>query len=365
MIVCLALVFCIVLPSNSLAGGSGQVVMDGDTGRILIGSNQDERLPIASLTKIWTALVAIENSSLEEEVTITSVAATAEGSSIYLQAGEKVTVKTLLYGLMLRSGNDAATALAEHVGGSVEGFVYLMNERAQLAGLTNTVFMNPSGLHHEQHLSTARDTAEMLRVALQNDTFKKVASTVLYRADTENGMLWENKHRLVREGASDVSANSEAASDQADDGETIAVTNPKRSIFASIMKKSNGTAFAGKTGFTKVAGRTLATAFRSDDQTAIVVTLNVGDDWNVHRSFAASIWNKYDVVTVAKPGKYKVNDEVTVQLENPIRLQLTKEEKAKVRHVLHISRTSEEAIWHVFLEDERLFATSVAIVKKK
>lgn len=103
--------------SNQLCQrGSGYAVLDGATGRVLIGSNSDERLPIASLTKIWTALVAIENSDLQDEVVISPNAAMAEGSSIYLQAGETVTVETLLYGLMLRSGNDAATALAEHVG---------------------------------------------------------------------------------------------------------------------------------------------------------------------------------------------------------------------------------------------------------
>lgn len=163
---CSVLFLCLVFPSNSLArSGSGHVVIDGETGRILMGENENSRLPIASLTKIWTALVAIENSALDEKVVISAKAATAEGSSIYLQAGETVTVETLLYGLMLRSGNDAATALAEHVGGSAEGFVRLMNDRAAVAGLTNTVFMNPSGLHHDEHLSSAKDTAEMLRIA--------------------------------------------------------------------------------------------------------------------------------------------------------------------------------------------------------
>jgi len=233
------IVLMVILPQSSFArGGSGYAVLDGETGRVLIGSNSNERLPIASLTKIWTALVAIENSDLQEEVVISPKAAMAEGSSIYLQAGETVTVETLLYGLMLRSGNDAATALAEHVGGSVEGFVKLMNERAVIAGLTNTVFMNPSGLHHEEHLSSARDTAEMLRVALQNKTFEKIASTVLYKANTVNGMLWENKHRLLREG-SGMAAEIDDETEQP----------------VSSLKSATGVAYAGKTGFTKVAGR--------------------------------------------------------------------------------------------------------------
>ncbi|MCE4043505.1 serine hydrolase [Lysinibacillus fusiformis] len=345
LIMLMIIVLMVILPQTSFArGGSGYAVLDGDTGRVLIGSNSNERLPIASLTKIWTALVAIENSDLQEEVVISPKAAMAEGSSIYLQAGETVTVETLLYGLMLRSGNDAATALAEHVGGSVEGFVKLMNERAVIAGLTNTVFMNPSGLHHEEHLSSARDTAEMLRVALQNKTFEKIASTVLYRANTVNGMLWENKHRLLREG-SGMAAEIDDETEQP----------------VSSLKSATGVAYAGKTGFTKVAGRTLATAFQKDGQTCIVVTLNVSDDWNVHRSFSNQVWTDYDLETVVKKGKYNVNKKLAIRLEEPVRLQLNKEEKAQVRQVLHVSRKRQEAVLSIFLGKERIYAIPVKV----
>lgn len=335
----------VMLPQTSFArGGSGYAVLDGETGRLLIGSNSDARLPIASLTKIWTALVAIENSDLQDEVVISPKAAMSEGSSIYLQAGETVTVETLLYGLMLRSGNDAATALAEHVGGSVDGFVKLMNERAVIAGLTNTVFMNPSGLHHEEHLSSARDTAEMLRIALQNKTFEKIASTVLYRADTVNGMLWENKHRLLREG-------SGMAADIDDETEQP----------VSSLKSATGTAFAGKTGFTKVAGRTLATAFQKDGQTCIIVTLNESDDWNVHRGLSNKVWQDYSLETVVKKGKYNVNKKLAIRLEQPIRLQLNKEEKGQVRQVLHVSRKRKEAVLSIFIGEERIYAIPVKV----
>ena len=345
LIMLMIIVLMVILPQTSFArGGSGYAVLDGNTGRVLIGSNSNERLPIASLTKIWTALVAIENSDLQEEVVISPKAAMAEGSSIYLQAGETVTVETLLYGLMLRSGNDAATALAEHVGGSVEGFVKLMNERAVIAGLTNTVFMNPSGLHHEEHLSSARDTAEMLRVALQNKTFEKIASTVLYRANTVNGMLWENKHRLLREG-SGMAAEIDDETEQP----------------VSSLKSATGAAYAGKTGFTKVAGRTLATAFQKDGQTCIVVTLNVSDDWNVHRSFSNQVWTDYDLETVVKKGKYNVNKKLAIRLEEPVRLQLNKEEKAQVRQVLHVSRKRQEAVLSIFLGEERIYAIPVKV----
>ncbi|MFJ8102144.1 D-alanyl-D-alanine carboxypeptidase family protein [Lysinibacillus sp. NPDC096212] len=345
LILFMIVVVMLILPETSLArGGSGYAVLDGDTGRVLFESNSDARLPIASLTKIWTALVAIENSNLQDEVVISPRAATAEGSSIYLQAGEKVTVETLLYGLMLRSGNDAATALAEHAGGSVEGFVKLMNERAVVAGLTNTVFMNPSGLHHDEHLSSARDTAEMLRIALQNKTFKKIASTVLYRANTENGMLWENKHRLLREGS----------------GVAIEIGDETQQP-VNALKSAKGSAFAGKTGFTKVAGRTLATAFQKDGQTCIVVTLNESDDWNVHRGLANKVWQDYSLETVVKKGKYKVNKNLSIRLEEPILLQLNKEEKESVRQVLHVSRKRKEGVLSIFLGEERIYAVPVKV----
>ncbi|MFJ6207534.1 D-alanyl-D-alanine carboxypeptidase family protein [Lysinibacillus sp. NPDC092081] len=345
LILFMIVVVMLILPQSSLArGGSGYAVLDGDTGRVLFESNSNARLPIASLTKIWTALVAIENSNLQDEVVISPRAATAEGSSIYLQAGEKVTVETLLYGLMLRSGNDAATALAENAGGSVEGFVKLMNERAIVAGLTNTVFMNPSGLHHDEHLSSARDTAEMLRIALQNKTFKKIASTVLFRANTENGMLWENKHRLLREGS----------------GVAIEIGDETR-LPVNALKSAKGSAFAGKTGFTKVAGRTLATAFQKDGQTCIVVTLNESDDWNVHRGLANKVWQDYSLETVVEKGKYKVNKNLSIRLEQPIRLQLNKEEKESVRQVLHVSRKRKEGVLSLFIGEERIYAVPVKV----
>lgn len=131
---------------------------------------------------MWTALIAIENNDLKEEVEISRQAALSEGSSIYLEPGDKVTIEELLYGLMLRSGNDAAYALAEHTGGSIEGFADLMNEKARLYGLNNTYFTNPSGLHNDLHLSSAYDTAQMLRIAMQNDTFKRYLPQLIIKA---------------------------------------------------------------------------------------------------------------------------------------------------------------------------------------
>ena len=155
-----ALLVVILLFLGQPVSYASYAVIDGHTARIFYASSPHVKMPIASLTKMWTALVVIENAELDELVTVSKKATLSEGSSIYLKEGEQVTVNELLHGLMMRSGNDAAMALAEHVGGSEQGFVFLMNERAKRAGLRNTTFTNPSGLHHDEHLSTAYDTAK-------------------------------------------------------------------------------------------------------------------------------------------------------------------------------------------------------------
>lgn len=313
----------IVFFSVTNAANASYVVIDAETGRILEGTSEHARMPIASLTKIWTALIAIENSKLDDVVTISRQAALSEGSSVYLEPGENVTVETLLYGLMLRSGNDAAYALAEHAGSSIDGFVDLMNEKAVLYGLNNTKFTNPSGLHNEQHLSSAYDTAQMLRIALQNESFKKISTTINYKTPTKNGVTWQNKHRLLREQSG---------------------------------------AVAGKTGFTKVAGRTLATYFEQDQKKVIVVTLSESNDWEVHKSLANKIFSNYDYVTVADKGSYKATKNKTVELSKPITLLLNKDEEKEIQNVIHLSRKQDSfGIWHVFLNNESIYSTRVQL----
>ena len=139
--------------------GKAAVLLDGQGGRILYENNSYEKLPMASTTKIMTAIVAIEHGNLNEKITIPPEASGVEGSSIWLSAGEKHTLKDLLYALMLRSGNDAATAIAIHIGGSIEEFASMMNQTAKKIGAANTNFVNPHGLHDDQHYTTAYDLA--------------------------------------------------------------------------------------------------------------------------------------------------------------------------------------------------------------
>lgn len=312
---------------ESEAAGSAWAVIDADTGRLLDGSNENVQLPIASLTKMWTALTFIE-SGADGDVVISPAAASAEGSSIYSQQGEIMASDALLYGLMLRSGNDAAFALAEHAGGSVDGFVDMMNEKAGLYGMERTTFKNPSGLHHEEHLSTAYETGLMLYFAMKNEKFRKIATAenFVYRKGDEV-KSWRNKHRLIH---------------------------------------TNDAVKAGKTGFTKAAGRTLATYFEKDEKRLIVVTLNNGNDWNMHEQLANSTFQQYDIVTVAKKGKYRILPGVNGELKRPIALLLNKNEVERVSHVVYIPRDQGDkgkGTWTVSLDNELLISAEVEIYK--
>lgn len=312
--------------SSDASARQAWAVIDAETGRLLMGSNENVRLPIASLTKIWTALTVIESPSLSSEVIISPEAASAEGSSIYLQQNQVENVDGLLYGLMLRSGNDAAQALAEHTGGSLEGFVDLMNTKALFYGLRDTVFTNPSGLHDEKHMSTAYETARMLYFAMKNEKFKKIAETKNYSYKIEDiSYNWRNKHRLIH---------------------------------------SEPTAIAGKTGFTKAAGRTLATYFEKDDKKIIVVTLNDGNDWNTHKNLANQVFNSYKLVTVAKKGTYSILPGIDGELKSPIRILLKKGEKKNLFSVVRIPRGKlalSNGDWTISLNNETLVTTPILI----
>ena len=170
------------------------ILVDADSGRVLYEQNADARMLIASTTKIMTALVAIREGNLSDTVKVSKKAAYTEGSSMYLKVGEELTLETLLYGLMLCSGNDAAVAIAEHVGGSEAGFAELMNETAAELGMEHTSFANPNGLDHEDHYSTARDMAVLACAAMNNEILARIVST---RTVTIGGRTMTNHNKLL------------------------------------------------------------------------------------------------------------------------------------------------------------------------
>ena len=162
---------------NAFADARAEIAMELNTGTVLTASNADTKMPMASTTKIMTAIIIVEDCNLDEVITVPDEAVGIEGSSIYLKKNEEIDVRDLLYGLMLRSGNDSATALAIHHSGSVEKFVEVMNARAKEIGAQNTNFKNPSGLPDDEHYTTARDLCKIACHAMRNETFKEVVST--------------------------------------------------------------------------------------------------------------------------------------------------------------------------------------------
>lgn len=314
------LLVCSIYPDFSKAQGSSYAVIDAKTGRLLAGSGEHDKLPIASLTKMWTAVVVADEVDLAESTEITSNAATQEGSSIYLKAGEATTVNVLLHGLMLRSGNDAAVALAEHAGGSVSGFVNLMNDKAKLLGLKDTTFTNPSGLHDDRHLSTAYDTALMLKIAMENKELRPVLTATHFKKE---GTYWENKHKLVR---------------------------------------LESSAIAGKTGYTKTAGRTLATYFKDGDEEVIVVTLNQSNDWQMHKQLAQNVFSQYDRVQVINDGSYDLPGGLIVKADKPVYMLKKKDEQVSHLLVMNRAKSSQKvARWEVQIDGKTILAKKVHI----
>ncbi|RIW33561.1 D-alanyl-D-alanine carboxypeptidase [Bacillus salacetis] len=277
------------------------IVIDQDTGRILYEKDANTQSRIASITKIMTAILAIESGKLDETVKVSDNAVRAEGSSIYLKPGEKIKLEDLVFGLMLRSGNDSAVAIAEHVGGSLDGFVYLMNKKAEEIGMKNTHFSNPHGLDdHEDHYSSAYDMAILTRYAMQNEKYREVAGTKVHTSpDPENDWdrKWKNKNRLLTE----------------------------------LYKYCTG----GKTGYTKRAKRTLVTTATKGGQNLIAVTLNGPDDWNDHIQMFEYGFKNFDTVIAVSEGKVDdIKDpfyENKIYIKRDVLLALKKEEIETVR----------------------------------
>ncbi|RXI53541.1 D-alanyl-D-alanine carboxypeptidase [Clostridium tetani] len=181
----------------------GAILMDAQTGKILYEKNINKPYPPASTTKIMTALLTLENCNLDDEVTVGKKPPLADGSKIFIHEGEKLKVKDLLYALLLESANDAAEALAEHISGSIEDFSKLMNKRAKELGCTNTNFINPNGLYHAKHRTTAQDLALIMKEVSQYEDYRKISNTITYKIKPTNKSkkerpLW-NKNKLVQQ----------------------------------------------------------------------------------------------------------------------------------------------------------------------
>lgn len=189
----------LVVASNLNVSGQSYILIEENSGRVLLENNSHKKMAMASTTKIMTALIAIERGRLDDVVLIGEDSVNVEGSSIYLGVGEKVKMIDLIYGLMLRSGNDSAVAIANHISKSEEDFVSLMNQKAKLIGAKNTNFMNPHGLHHENHYSTAYDLSLITREAFKYSEFENISNSKVYTGSRERENYFVNKNKTLWE----------------------------------------------------------------------------------------------------------------------------------------------------------------------
>ena len=248
------------------------ILMDMDSNTIIYGNNVNNIRSVASISKIMTTIVAIENSNVTDVVTIGDEILDAYGSGIYIKQGEQLTLEDLLYGLMLRSGNDAALAIAKYVGNDVDNFVKMMNEKAKQIGMKNTTFNNPHGLDvNGGNLSTAYDMAILTSYAMRNEEYRKIVSTKKYTLKTNmNYYSWTNKNKLLH---------------------------------------SNSYITGGKTGFTDIARRTLVTTASKDNINLVAVTLNDGNDFEDHISLYEEAFSNYKSYQILKKGEINILDE--------------------------------------------------------
>ena len=279
-IACLLFTLLLMLPCASLAQEIGTsaracVVIDADSGRVLLSHNAEEPLPMASTTKVMTALLALENGSLDDMVTCGPNAFGVPGTSIYLSKGETLSLHHMLYGLMLASGNDAATAIAEHIGGSIEEFCGMMTRRAAELGCSNTVFLTPHGLPQEGHYTTAHDLALIAREAMTHEVFREIVGTqraTIPWAGREYDRVLNNKNKLLStyEGATGI-----------------------------------------KTGYTRKAGRCLVFGAEREDMRVIGVVLNCPDWFNEAARLMDETFERYEAVTMLEAGDVLATLEVS------------------------------------------------------
>ena len=245
------------------------IMIDQDSGRVLYSKNINEKRLIASTTKIMTAVIAIESGKLDDMVTITEEMTKSHGSGIYIKENEEISLRNLVYGLLLRSGNDAALAIETYLGGHNK-FIDNMNDKASQIGMNNTIFNNSSGLDDEENgnYSTVYDMAVLMRYANNLFDFKEIDSTKKILVETnKNVYSWTNKNKL---------------------------------LFS--YKYCNG----GKTGYTKKAKRTLVTSASKNDVNLIVVTFNDKDDFNTHKKLYEYGFNNYKNYLILNKNNIKI-----------------------------------------------------------
>ena len=341
-IICLGLFLLFPYSVQAIStSATSSILMDMDSGRIIYENNSHEVRSVASISKIMTAILAIESKKLDKTVKVSDVALEAYGSGIYIKPGEKLTLQDLVYGLMLRSGNDAALMIAEYVSGSVPKFVKKMNQKAQEIGMKQTTFHNPSGLDEDDEVgnfSTAYDMAILTSYAMKNKTYQKIVGTKKYTLKTnKNTYVWYNKNKLL--------------------------TNYENTT-------------GGKTGFTKKARRTLVSTASKDQLNFVVVTLNDGNDFQDHENLHEYGFTYYKKYRLLKKGTVKIEDEKyykneTLYIKNDIDYPLREDEKQSIRLSFQLNKKKQlkdggkVGEVHVKVGDETVLKEPIYVKKAK
>ena len=325
----LAAVFAVFLPfanegkkAQAATLSRGECVIEVSSRRILHGRNADSRLPMASTTKVLTAILILDDCNLSDTVVIPKQAEGTEGSSVYLKAGDEYTVEELLYGLMLRSGNDCAVTLALHHSGSIEAFAQAMNEKASSLGAEHSRFVNPHGLPDTWHYTTAQDLAIISAYAMENETFQKIVSCKYYEPRG-----WANKNKMLTryEGAIGV-----------------------------------------KTGFTVAAGRCLVTAAERNGMKLVCVVLDSPQMYERTTELLDNAFANFSMCELCSPQTGVEGFAVKYAFSYP----LTEEERGKVRTevtaLAELPETEGEFAgqMQIFLENDLLFSQNLYIMKK-
>ena len=335
--VLLVLMLLIPFKVNAISASSA-IVMDQNSKQVLYANNINDQRLIASISKIMTCLVAINYGDLDKVVKIDDNILKAYGSAIYIEVGEEMTLKDLLYGLMLRSGNDAAIAISNEVAGSMESFVYLMNDMASKIGMNNTIFYNSHGLEENNgngNTSTSYDMALLTSYAMNNKTFQEIFATKKHIVKTNyKTYSWTNKNKLLH---------------------------------------SYDFITGGKTGFTEKARRTLVTTASKDNMDLVVVTLNDGNDFNDHITLYNEIFNNYYSLSVLDKDNFNIEEQklykdATFKIYNDFSLTLKKNNKqdVKIKYSLlkekKVSNNQFIGTADVYLDDKLVHQENIFIV---
>ena len=311
LIVCILNVFSVVFMSgiNAYSDDSSEIVMEVNSNRILHAKNIKDKRFMASTTKILTAITIIENCELDKVVTVTKDSVGVEGSSIYLKEGEKLSIKDLLYGLMLRSGNDCAETLALACSGSLIEFADLMNKTAKKIGANNSNFVNPHGLHNDNHYTTAYDLALISCYSMKNETFREIVSTKQIRISNslENyDRVLINKNKMLKE-----------------------------------FEGSNGI----KTGYTKKAGRCLVSSCVRNGMELVCVVLNCPPMFERSKSLLTSCYQNYKLYKLVESDNVlgfvenNENENFALCVKNDIVLPLTEQEYNDLEIIYNYPKT--------------------------